>query len=746
MVRLTRREALSAVVPLVFGPSLLASPRRAAARGAPASARFEAVAPPAWVQGVTRMAFVTAGDLDAAAGAGVQVVHTNLVWPYFPLRRDGGGLAAAEASAFRDLVEGCRRRGLRLVLGLPPFPSVDLVRAHPDWRVLPAPDSDAHRVEPRADNLGTRIGCNLGPWGDYLVALLAELLTDYRFAGYSFDGNYHPPLCHCPACRAAYRDDAGLDVPARIDLDDVAYRHYLVWRGERLEDHYRRIQAAIKGVDPEAVVMTWTTNAGRYGHLLTSPRVMSTRMNLLIDLPMQEWWLDETNQGASVAPAFGAAYLRALVPDRPSASEPYLMARGNPYGTDSFPRHERLVRTLLALTNGNIAAHSFGWPGHRESTADVFRAVADRAPWITHTRRLPWAALLMSEQTRQFVAYKDIAGRYLPHVFGAFRATLEEHRPLDLVNDWDITPEGLAPYRVLILPEAAALSDAQAAAVRAFVEGGGGLVATGAASLCDELGRPRPDFALADVFGVSFRGRADDRAPRTELDANFAATLGDDYWARRVGVARLAWVEHDLTRDPRLEDLVPRRSATFRGPSVLVSEPSDAAEVVARATPEGATDSRPALIARPFGRGRVAYLPVGIDAALWSYAYPYQRRLLDRALVWAASGPPGIRVEAPLAVQATFFTQQDEAGRRWIVHLHNGLDTSAHHGQPGGDVPLREESVPIHGIRVRFTGDAPARFHVEPGGIEPAARRVGAETVVELPPLDIHAMLVGEWG
>jgi hypothetical protein len=124
----------------------------------------------------------------------------------------------------------------------------------------------------------------------------------------------------------------------------------------------------LRKANPEAVLMTWTVNAGRYGHFLHSPRAMPTRLNRLIDLPMQEWWLDETNFGASVAPAFGAAYLRAVAGDRPSASEPYLMSRGNPYGTDSFPYHERLTRTLLALTHGSVTAQSLGWPGHREST------------------------------------------------------------------------------------------------------------------------------------------------------------------------------------------------------------------------------------------------------------------------------------------------------------------------------------------------------------------------------------------
>src|SRR5262249_21255481 len=151
---------------------------------------------------------------------------------------------------------------------------------------------------------------------------------------------------------------------------------------------------------------------------------------------------------------------------------------------------------LLAVTNGCVAAESLGWPGHEQSAQTSLLEVGRRTPWLTRTSPLPWAALLVSEQTRQVYAYKDIADRFLPHVFGAFRAGMEEHLPVTLINDWDVDARELAKFAVLILPNAAALSDAQTAAVRDFVRSGGGLVATGETSLCDELGRPRPDFAL----------------------------------------------------------------------------------------------------------------------------------------------------------------------------------------------------------------------------------------------------------
>ncbi len=710
-----------------------------------AAEEFEPVAMPDWVRGVTKMVYITPGEVDLAAKVGAQVVHTNIVWPYYPLRRDGGGLSADEGKRLREFVAACHAKEMKVILGLPPFPSVDLVRAHPDWRVHPDDEGSVLKVEPREDNLGTRVGCNQGPWGDYLVDLLAELMEDYDLDGYSFDGNYHPPLCFCPACKASYRTEKGADLPPKVDLRDVAYREYLVWRGEKLEGHYRRMQERLKGIKPDAVVMSWTTNAGRYGHLLTSPRVMPTRMNLLFDLPMQEWWLDETNFGASVAPSFGAAYLRGIMGGRPNASEPYLMSRGNPYGSDSFPRHERIARALLAVTHGSLPPQANWLPDEGASMAEVFGELDRRAEWLTDASPVPWAAMLVSEQTRQFHAFEDIAERFLPNVFGVFRTAMEEHHPLDLINDWDLTPERLGRYRVLVLPGAAAMSDAQVEAVRRFVRDGGGLVATGETSLCDQLGRPRQDFALADVFGVSYRGHPAASAERPALDENFRVAIDESYWRDRTGAARLTWGEHEIWSDSALKALVPRNSAIFKGPLVVSTEPADASEVVCRYTPEDRTGpGHPAVVVREFGEGRVVYLAAGLDAALWSYAYPYQRRMMARAIEFAAGGSPSIKVEAPMCVQSTFFEQGPPERRRTIVHLFNDVNTAGGHGLPRAEVPLREETIPIHGIRVRFRGSPPGKVHVEPGGKALEARQDGGGVVYDVPPLERQALLVAE--
>lgn len=706
---------------------------------------FQSIAIPAWVRNVTRMAFVTPGEVEKAAELGVQVCHGNAVWPYFPLRRDGGGLSEADRQLLTRIVETCHRHGMKYCLGLPPFPAVAHMVAHPDWRVHPEDSDAARKLEPREDNLGTRLGCNNGPWGDYLIELCVELMRDFGVDGYSFDGNYHSPICYCPACKTTYQADRNQSIPAKIDLDDAAYRAYLVWRGERLERHYAEMQRRLKAANPDAVIMSWTVNAGRYGHFLHSPRAMPTRLNQLFNLPMQEWWLDETNFGASVVPAFGATYSRAVAGDRPAASEAYLMSRGNPYGTESFPRHERLTRNLQAMTNGSTCAESFGWPGQYVSAGAAFQVVKEREAWLTNTEPLPWAGLLVSEQTRQFYAYKDIADRWLPHLLGTFRTAMEEHLPLSLLNDWDLVQSKLANFRVLILAGAAALSAEQVATVREFVRAGGGLIATGETSLCDELGRPRGDFALADLFGVSYRGRPAATNQREALDANFAITVDETYWQQRTGAASLSWTDSPILNDARLNELVPQRSATFKGPQVLVTEPKPD-EVVARMVPAGWKGSPiPAAIARSYGAGRVVFLPACLDAAMWSYSYPYQRRMLTRYIDWAAGKPFPIRVTAPMCVQTTFWKQNLPDGRsRTVLHFFNGLNTTANHGLPAVDVPLREETVPIPGIRVHLAESPAAPVHTEPGHTAVTVSRDADGPVIELPALQIHQLLVLE--
>ncbi|MFN0127812.1 MAG: ThuA domain-containing protein [Verrucomicrobiales bacterium] len=708
--------------------------------------------PPDWVLDGAVKLFVPLEDhavIGEAAAAGVTVVHAGGPAPYWPLRRDdpASGVPADERARLEGGIAVAKRHGMRVVLGISPYAPIEMVRQHPEWMRHEADDPtirEKAQLDLTAPEHIARRSLPLHtPYGAYAIECLAEIMRDFGVDGFSFDGCYHHFIDFSPHEKEMYRRETGRDVPPRIDLNDEAYRIYLLWADEKLEDWYRRLGERLRAVNPEAAIYTWTTNAGRYGHFLTSPRVMSARMNRLIDCPVQEWWLDEVNHGATVVPYFGAAYGRAVAGGRVGASEPYLMSRGNPYSTDSFPPHELTVRCLGAMTNGSFTP--LAMMAGKEATLATLREIARRKDWFTRLDQEPWAAMLVSEQTRQFHAHGQIMERWLAHALGVFRMAMEEHLPLTLITEQDLVPEKLQRHRVLILPNVACLSDAQVDTIRSYVRQGGGLVATCESSLCDELGRPRPDFALHDLFGTSYAGRPHAPIAPRDLDANFAISIGDAYWAQRAnsGAFRFGdFADSIFATDPRLRHLLPNAQASFKGPMVRMGEAKPPMKPAILYFPEGSRDPFPCALTGEQGAGRVVYFAGGVDAAYFSYAYPYQRLLLAQAVRWAARDPFRARVRAPMCVQSTFWRQAGPDGPRLVIHLWNGLNTTSDHGLQEVETPLREESVPIHGIKIHLNDPPAGPVTVQPENIRCDPIQENGAWTLSIPPVAVHSAVV----
>jgi hypothetical protein len=219
---------------------------------------------------------------------------------------------------------------------------------------------------------------------------------------------------------------------------------------------------------------------------------------------------------------------------------------------------------------------------------------------------------------------------------------VEEHLPVTIINDWNLNRTDLSRYRVLILPNTTCLDDAQAEAIARFVHDCGGLVATLDVGLVDELGNPRPGFALSSVLGVRYRGLPDGSTPsREELDVNFARAIGADYWEKRKGAFDFK-PGPALLVDGRIKAYLGDQPVTFKGPAVRIV-PTATARTLAMLRVKGASGAAelPAIVTHTYGKGRVVYLAAGLDAAYYLYAYPYQRLALRspaglRALVFIA--------------------------------------------------------------------------------------------------------------
>ena len=716
---------------------------------------FRQIRIPDWLQETTGVGYTLSGqsteNRQRAVKSGVTISELNFVDPFY-VYYDSKLLKKQSPHVPLDRIDKevaeYRRLGLRILAVYPPSLQSEVYAAHADWRRIATNTTEIPQVDLKVHAHGGML-CLLGPYGDFLIDVLAEITEKYRVDAWSFDGLHYGGVCYCRHCRRDFRRETGLEIPD-VDLENPQFRRYQHWADRRLENLVQRMQERLKSIHPDVALVTWTTNAGRFGHFRDIPRNMPARMNLLFDAPDQEFWLDETNRGATIVPALANAYIWACTNHRVAFSEPYLMSHGNPYGKDSFPTHEVQRRVLLAATHGAGPSLAVGQTEHlQEAIYETLADVQARKPWLTHKRPEPWGAMVLSDNTRVF--YGRSAGRveerYLGNVFGAFRAVLEEHLPVTVICDWNLTAADLASYQVLVLPNTACLDQQQLDAVRAFVRNGGGLVASLDASLCDEFGDVRNDFGLADVLGVHYGGAIKATGTTDDaIDVNFARTLDQTYWEQRKDVFDLQVGDQSAMDVPLLRKLIGREPVLFKG-AAAAARGATVQEVAASMSPRGGSGANgvsPAIITRQFGKGRVVYFAAGIDAAYYTYPLPYYRVLFARAIRWAAQGAPPVDVEAPMCVQTTVF-RQEKQGERLLIHLFNNVNTTAFHGLPNDDVPLREETIPIHDIAVTLHGYKIQKATQQPEGKELAvtAAADGAQKLV-VPRLDVHSIVVVE--
>jgi len=731
--------------PGIWGKEILAQPFQ--------KNPFREIRIPEWVEETLGVGYTLSNQSTEqrkrAVDAGVTISECGFVDPFYPYYESK---LLAKRSPHVPLekihaeVAEYKRLGIRILGVYPPSLQGEVYEKHPEWRRIPTDTRETPQVDMQKYPHGGML-CLLGPYGDFFIEVLAEILTLFPDVdAFSFDGLHYAGVCYCPSCREAYRADFKAEIPT-VNMDDPAFRRYQHWADRRMEDLVQRMQIRLKGIRSTVALVTWTTNAGRFGHFLDVPRNMPARLNLLLDAPDQEFWMDETNRGATIVPAFGAAYMWAVTNHRVGFSEPYLMSRGNPYGKDSFPGHEIRRRMLLVMTHGARPSIAVGQPPHLQQVVyDGIAEVKQHGPWLHHVSPEPWAALVMSDNTRAFYGRQagQIESRYLSHVLGYYRALLESHLPFTVICDWNLTDDELSKYKVLILPNTACLDETQLAAIRRFVERGGGLVATEDTSLCNEFGDVKESLGLADLLGVQHLGLAESGASTETLDVNFARNLPADYWDKRKGVWDFQRQGESFLQSPKLVELIGTDRVTFKGPAVEVKPTTGQVLATLEPRAESSGHSLPAVVSNIHGKGRVVYFPAGIDAAYYLTPYPYERVMLRQAVEFVAPNPAPIEVDAPMCVHAVAM-RQNKNGQRLVIHFFNDVNTTAFHGMPADDVPLREESLPIAGAKLRLYGYSVKQVRQEPAGtvLQTLAFANNAIEIV-VPTFDVHVMIVVE--
>jgi hypothetical protein len=239
-------------------------------------------------------------------------------------------------------------------------------------------------------------------------------------------------------------------------------------------------------------------------------------------------------------------------------------------------------------------------------------------------------------------------------------------------------------FVVLVLPNLGALSDAQVASIRRFVQRGGGLVATGESSLFNEWGDPRPDLALADLFGAHVIA-----PPTTSSEARRRRNASETvHTYLRLAPERRSLVDGPKSgaepgvngeRHPVLGGFEDTDILPFGG--VLDGLKVDStAQVLATFVPafpiyppetawmrEPKTDAPGLLLNTTTAGARIAYLPADLDRRFARDNLPDHGDLLANLIRWTAEDNIPLAIEGPGLLDCHLYRQPG----RLILHLVN---------------------------------------------------------------------------
>ncbi len=609
---------------------------------------------------------------------------------------------------FGELAAECRRMGLAILARVDPHAAHDDVfQAHPDWIARdPEGRPRRHWAMP-----GYWVTCGLGPYNfEFMRDVVREIAERYDIDGVFSNRWSGSGMCWCGHCRRSFRAFAGRDLPRTAERSDPGWALWREFANQRLFELWDVLDQAVREARPQAAFIPNT--GGGANAEIDMKRAGQRAPFLVADR--------QARYGVQLAWANGknAREYRAALGRKPVAG---LVSVGleAPYRWKDSVQQAAEIQLWMAdgiahgmrpwVTKFNAKPLDARW---FRPVEEVFAWHAKHDRYFRNEANLARVAIVFSQQTALRVA--PDADDFIR---GAFHALIEGRIPFEMAHDGLLDTEHLESFRALVLPNIAALSNAQCAQIRAFVESGGAVIATHETSLYDESGRRRADFGLADVFGCSYAGKTIARQQNAYVDIRsreHPLLEGLREAGRFIhGVRRVEIQPHSgelppLTTMPSYPDL-PMEEVYVRQP------PTDI----------------PAVICRGFGKGRVVYFPWDIDRTFWEVLSPDHGRLLANAVRWALNEEPLLVLEGPGLVDAAVWRQASSL----TVHLVNLTNPYALKGPIREHIPLPPQRLALRcekrPRRARWLWqDREARFDYRNGRLE-----------TQTPPIAFHDVL-----
>lgn len=648
----------------------------------------------------------------------------------------------------RDYLPFARKYGIHVLayLNMHWF-AYDFADAHPGWEQI-CSDGVAYGRKTPLYGGGTTFCVNSG-WRDWAMEMISEAMKT-GIDGVFLDGPvFYPDTCHCDACRAQFAARYGAEIPTVEDWSNPQWLHFVEFRNQSLARFLADSRAAVKSVNDEGVCFlnagSWQANTWRFGrgidavgpfedfngaeaffhpgprdHALlmwtaTAKYMVAGKKPAVVFshaalgswhyIPMPEWEgrLAIAQTVACGANPWIAVFDYALDHSRDYAVEPVKDMQGFLSAHEEYYADTKSCADVALLNSSQTTTYYVS--RRKEFYGDWGSGVEENlvADVGGGERQLDWAKM---KQTCEGVCDSSYMG-YLS-------ALTRSHIPFDVVLDGAISPEGLAPYKVLILPNSACLSDAQVEAIRRFVKGGGSLVAEFETGAFDELGRPRQTNPLLETFGLAEIGRM------------MRPVSNEEYVRVRESHPALGeFAPGRLIARPSYS-LSCKTTGRVATPSFFMEEVGGSYKTLR------GESNNPALVLSEPG-GRVVYVPSMIGDFYNRFKMADYQMLIDSIVRWAHGEPVAISVNCPQTVQVEL--RRSAASGRILVHFVNAT----------GDMqrPIAE-MIPIRNIGVNLRCDSAARVRALRAGLDLPFACGDGRIEFTLPELEMYELVVVE--
>ena len=556
-------------------------------------------------------------------------------------------------------------------------------KEHPDWFTRDA-NGEPYMAGP------FYVSCVHGPYYDqFLPDVLTEIIQRYQpdgFADNSWSGLTRDKICYCDSCARSFQNTHSVSLPKSVNWNNPVYREWIQWNYQRRLEIWDINNKVTKQVGGKHCL--WMgMNSGSLLH--QSQRFRDYKgIAERSEIVMLDSQTRLSSSGFQSNGDFGKLIHGLIGWDKliPESLAMY-QSREPTFRLSSRPEPEARMWTVEAFA-GTIQPWWHHISAYHEDRRQ-YRTAESLMTWYESNEeylvdRKPIApvGLVWSQQNVDFFGRDEGEPRTIVPYQGFMQAMIRARIPYMPIHA-DHIDRDADKISTLILPNMGALTDDQCEAIRRFVKGGGGLVATGESSLYDELGNRRGDFALADLFGAhATEKHVGSLVPPTqdweEYSQHTYLRITDSVRDGVYGPVSPAETGIKDKRHPAFDGLDETDILPFGGRLEIVTVdesntvpltfippfpifPPETSWIREPESPEAA------LVLQEEGNARVAYSPASVDFCFGRYNLPDHGDLLANLVRWASKDTVPLKVDGKGLVDCHLYRQEG----RLVLHMVN---------------------------------------------------------------------------